>query len=149
MIHAPDGKLRFSPSDLVSYLEGDFAAWCDRMLAERGRARGAGPAELAWATPDEDEELDLAARKGLEHEQRWLVGLRELTAITGFAEDAAAAALDELEWSRWLMADARGYAFVARIVRDVIVRDMLTPGERRRIEEHRQRSGHHDQGTPS
>ena len=75
--------------------------------------------------------------------------LRELTAITGFAEAAAAAALDELEWSRWLMADARGYAFVARIVRDVIVRDMLTPGERRRIEEHRQRSGHHDQGTPS
>ena len=77
MIHAPDGKLRFSPSDLVSYLEGDFAAWCDRMLAERGRAHGAGSAELEWATPDEDEELDLAARKGREHEQRWLVGLRE------------------------------------------------------------------------
>jgi len=75
--------------------------------------------------------------------------LRELTAITGFTEDATAAALDELEWSRWLMADARGYAFVAGIVRDVIVRDMLTAGERRRIEEHRQRSGHHDQGTPS
>ena len=36
MIHAPDGKLRFAPKDLVSYLEGDFAAWCDRML---GRAR--------------------------------------------------------------------------------------------------------------
>jgi predicted RecB family nuclease len=79
MIHAPDGKLRFSPSDLVSYLEGDFAAWCDRMFAERGRAagNGAGSAELEWATPDEDKELDLTARKGLEHEQRWLVGLRE------------------------------------------------------------------------
>jgi predicted RecB family nuclease len=79
MIHAPDGKLRFSPSDLVSYLEGDFAAWCDRMFAERGRTagNGAGSTELEWATPDEDEELDLAARKGLEHEQRWLVGLRE------------------------------------------------------------------------
>ena len=79
MIHAPDGKLRFSPSDLVSYLEGDFAAWCDRMLAERGRTggNGAGSAELEWATPDEDEELELAARKGLEHEQRWLRGLQE------------------------------------------------------------------------
>jgi predicted RecB family nuclease len=77
MIHAPDGKLRFSPRDLVSYLEGDFAAWCDRMFAERGRAHGAGSAELEWATPDEDEELELAARKGREHEQRWLGGLRE------------------------------------------------------------------------
>ena len=79
MIHSPDGTLRYSPRDLVAYLEGDFAAWCDRMFAERGRTRGAGAgsAELEWATPDEDEELDLAARKGREHEQRWLVGLRE------------------------------------------------------------------------
>lgn len=44
-------------------------------------------------------------------------------------------ALDELEWNRWLTADARGYSFVARIVRDVIARDMLTPGQRRRIRE--------------
>ena len=65
--------------------------------------------------------------------------LRELTAITGFTEDATAAALDELEWSRWLLADARGYAFVAGIVRDVIVRDMLKAGQRQRIEEHRKR----------
>jgi hypothetical protein len=43
-------------------------------------------------------------------------------------------ALDELEWQRWITSDARGYAFVARIVRDIIGRDMLTPGQRRRIE---------------
>lgn len=42
-------------------------------------------------------------------------------------------ALDELEWNRWLTADARGYSFVARIVRDVVSRDMLTPGQRRRV----------------
>jgi hypothetical protein len=42
-------------------------------------------------------------------------------------------ALDELEWQRWLAAEPRGYAFVARIVRDVIVRDMISPGQRQRI----------------
>lgn len=43
-------------------------------------------------------------------------------------------ALDELEWTRWLVAEPRGYAFLARVVRDVIARDMLTPGQRRRLE---------------
>jgi DNA-binding SARP family transcriptional activator len=42
-------------------------------------------------------------------------------------------ALDELEWQRWITSDARGYAFVARIVRDIVGRDMLTAGQRRRI----------------
>jgi len=42
-------------------------------------------------------------------------------------------ALDELEWSRWLVAESRGYAFVARITRDIVAQDMLTPGQRRRI----------------
>ncbi len=76
MIHSPDGSLRYSPRDLVAYLEGDFAAWCERMLAERGRAGGAGTAELEWATPDEDAERELAARKGEEHEHRYLLRLR-------------------------------------------------------------------------
>ncbi len=47
--------------------------------------------------------------------------------------DALAAALDELEWQRWLTAEARGYAFVARIVRDIVARDMVTAGQRERI----------------
>lgn len=46
---------------------------------------------------------------------------------------AVHAALDELEWQRWLSSDARGYAFVAAIVERVIERDMLTPGQRRRL----------------
>ncbi|HEY8104561.1 MAG TPA: AAA family ATPase, partial [Gemmatimonadales bacterium] len=68
-----------------------------------------------------------------------LVTLRELAAITGLGEAATAAALDELEWTRWLLADARGYSFVARIVRDVIARDMLTQGQRQRIAARRER----------
>jgi hypothetical protein len=43
------------------------------------------------------------------------------------------AALDELEWRRWLVADPRGYSFVARIVREVVGRDMVLEGERQRI----------------
>jgi len=43
------------------------------------------------------------------------------------------AALDELEWQRWLVADAQGYSFVARIVERIVDRDMVTPGQRRRM----------------
>lgn len=42
-------------------------------------------------------------------------------------------ALDELEWQRWLVAEGRGYSFVARLVRRVVARDLLTPGQRRRL----------------
>jgi DNA-binding SARP family transcriptional activator len=42
-------------------------------------------------------------------------------------------ALDELEWQHWLVAEPRGYGFVARLVRHIVERDMLTAGQRRRI----------------
>ncbi len=42
-------------------------------------------------------------------------------------------ALDELEWQRWLVAEPRGYGFVARIVREIVARDMLTEGQRIRV----------------
>jgi hypothetical protein len=58
-----------------------------------------------------------------------------LVRATDLTRDDVALALDELEWQRWVTADARGYSFVARIVKDIIKRDMLTPGQRRRIEE--------------
>ncbi len=51
----------------------------------------------------------------------------------GLAGPELAAALDALEWHRWLAAEPRGYAFVARIVRDVLARDMITPGQRQRM----------------
>lgn len=60
-------------------------------------------------------------------------GIDELARATGLEEDALARALDELEWERWLASDPRGYTFVARIVRRVIARDMLTAGRRRRL----------------
>lgn len=56
--------------------------------------------------------------------------VRQATALA--AEDARNA-LDELEWQRWALAESRGYTFVARIVRNVIARDMLTPGQKRRV----------------
>jgi DNA-binding SARP family transcriptional activator len=58
---------------------------------------------------------------------------KQIGVATSLAGDALHAALDELEWRRWLVAEARGYAFVARIVRDVVARDMVTEGERQRI----------------
>lgn len=47
--------------------------------------------------------------------------------------EETALALDELEWHRWLVAEPRGYSFVARIVRRVVERDMVTAGQRRRV----------------
>ncbi len=52
---------------------------------------------------------------------------------SGVAGDPLAGALDELEWQGWLTAERRGYAFVARIVRAVIDRDMIKPGQRQRM----------------
>ncbi len=57
-----------------------------------------------------------------------------LQRASGVAAEALSAALDELEWQRWLVADARGYHFVARIVQQVVARDMVTPGQRLRMQ---------------
>ncbi len=58
-----------------------------------------------------------------------------LRRVTGLERQLLSGALDELEWQRWLAADSRGYSFVARIVREVVGRDMLTAGQRQRIVE--------------
>jgi predicted ATPase len=42
-------------------------------------------------------------------------------------------ALDELEWHQWLVAEVRGYSFAARLTRQVIAEDMVSPGQRRRM----------------
>lgn len=52
---------------------------------------------------------------------------------TGLSSEPLADALDELEWERWLNAEPRGYAFLARIVRDIVARDLVTPGQRQRM----------------
>src|SRR3989475_12054135 len=58
---------------------------------------------------------------------------KRISCATDLKGDAMHAALDELEWRRWLVAESRGYTFVARIVRDVVARDMITQGERQRL----------------
>jgi hypothetical protein len=51
----------------------------------------------------------------------------------GMNAEEVGRALDELEWHRWLVAEPRGYSFVARIVRQIVERDLLTAGQRRRL----------------
>jgi predicted ATPase len=62
-----------------------------------------------------------------------LVPASLLEAALAFGPEETALALDELEWHRWLVAEPRGYSFVARIVQRVVERDMVTPGQRRRL----------------
>lgn len=61
------------------------------------------------------------------------VEVARLERATDLHGEALNAALDELEWQRWMVAEPRGYAFLARIVRDIVARDMLTEGQRQRI----------------
>jgi DNA-binding SARP family transcriptional activator len=56
-----------------------------------------------------------------------------VAAAAGVADEAAWAAYEELEWTRWIVADPRGYSFTARIARDVVLRDLTTGAERERI----------------
>lgn len=61
------------------------------------------------------------------------VSLKRLERASGVMGEALARALDDLEWQRWLVAEPRGYTFVARIVQQVIDRDMVMEGKRQRI----------------
>ena len=62
----------------------------------------------------------------------------ELARATELAHSDVEAALDRLEWERWLVVDARGYAFAAPIERAILLQEMVTPGQVRR---YRERSG--------
>jgi predicted ATPase len=68
------------------------------------------------------------------------VGGAKLGRASELSGDVVAQALDELEWQSWLTVERRGYAFVARIVRDVIDRDMVREGERQRIRDAAERT---------
>ncbi len=78
-------------------------------------------------TPNAQQALGAAAALG----ER--VPVEQLERATGLSRAHLLSALDELEWQRWLVAEPRGYAFLARIVREVVVRDMLTQGQRQRL----------------
>jgi DNA-binding SARP family transcriptional activator len=62
-----------------------------------------------------------------------LVSPETLERTLSLSPDTVSTALDELEWHRWLVSEPRGYSFVAGIVRQVVERDMLTLGQRRRV----------------
>src|SRR5438874_8602710 len=55
-----------------------------------------------------------------------------LARATGLERGPVAQALDVLEWERWLSADPQGYLFAAPIERDIVLQEMLTPGQARR-----------------
>lgn len=61
------------------------------------------------------------------------VSQEQLNRAVGIGANRIAPALDEAEWQRWLVADGLGYTFVARIVRDIVASDFLTPGQKQRI----------------
>lgn len=61
------------------------------------------------------------------------VPVARLARAIGLPAERLAAALDELEWQRWLGAEPRGYSFVARIIREIVAEDLTTPGERQRF----------------
>ena len=72
-----DGSFRFSPRDLIAFLEGDFAAWCDRHHAEAVEHGGARNLYGLDFTPDQpDAEGELVIRRGLAHEAAHLEQLR-------------------------------------------------------------------------
>ena len=58
-----------------------------------------------------------------------------LARATGLEPGPVAQALDVLEWERWLGADTQGYVFAAPIERDIVLQEMLTPGQARRYRE--------------
>ena len=49
------------------------------------------------------------------------------------AAEAVNTTLDQLEAERWVESEVRGYLFTARVVREAIARDFVTPGRRRRL----------------
>jgi hypothetical protein len=62
-----------------------------------------------------------------------LVPATVLERAVSLGPDETGIALDELDWHRWLVAEPRGYSFVAGIVRRVVERDMVTAGQRQRV----------------
>src|SRR5437762_8654254 len=65
------------------------------------------------------------------------VATKRISCATDLTGDTLHAALDELEWRRWLVAESRGYTFVARLLRDVGARDKITQRERQRLLAHK------------
>ena len=97
MKRLPDGSYQFSPKDLIAYLEGDYAAWCERSYFERsgtpGAARSAGG---DMARDIADAEMKLVMDRGLAHEAAHRDRLRSTE--PGLVEIAAGESAREATW---------------------------------------------------
>lgn len=63
------------------------------------------------------------------------VAADQLERATALARAAVEQALDLLEWTSWVVSDARGYVFAAPIERAILLQEMITPGRARRYRE--------------
>src|SRR5437867_1182922 len=144
--------LRVTTAEQPHLLVFDDAQWIDstsyQMIEQLARDLARAPALIALATtpePAPPKLAELRARIGrdvpgavtslgkLNHEAiLQLVGWA-LPAYTGEAADRLARRIAADSGGLPRLAEARGYVFVARIVRDVVARDMVTEGERQRI----------------
>ena len=76
-MHYINNEIRFSPSDLVKFMESEYSSWMDRWHMERkaGRHHQSVPLgfeyiEGATCEPDKcTEEQEIIAAKGIEHEK--------------------------------------------------------------------------------
>lgn len=128
LLHAIAGGLELDPADgiwpeplrtLTDTLPGDLPDSISAAIRVGFRCLS-GPAQRVLATASA-----LGDR----------VVAEELSRATELPLPQVTDALDELEWTRWLVSEPRGYSFVARIMRDVVARDMLTPGQLRRLQQ--------------
>ena len=74
-----DDSLKISPSDLVVFLESEFASWMDRWAIDQDSQSPDGSTDLGFdAIPDEDDLQNLLfAKKGMQHELSFLEALKE------------------------------------------------------------------------
>ena len=72
------GSLKFSPSDLVVFLESEFASWMDRWAIDQDCQGPDSSTDLGRdAVPDEDDLQNLLfAKKGMQHELTFLEELK-------------------------------------------------------------------------
>ncbi len=130
-------------------LAEDAAAWPSARHTLDDTRPGDLPPSVAAA-------LRLRFRRLSEPAQRALVavavlgGRRPVAVLARAAElelPALESALDELEWSRWLSGDARGYGFATSLAREVVLADMVTAGQQRRMQERAREVGGQRPGT--
>ena len=116
-------------------LRGTSGAWPEPLKTLDQTLPGELPDTVIAAIRVEFRRLTLTAQRVLSHAA--VLGDRIspelLSKVVGLSLQELLPVLDELEWHRWVLCETRGYTFTARVVRQIIARDMLTPGQRQRL----------------